>query len=294
MTIHSDKNLYPGINAHLNSFLQQPDGGWEAFHARHIADIGHELDNRLPAQYYIMLEKSLQLFAFDVIADMPSGKASRTIPDVTVYQMQRTSAETGLLSSSLNAPVMTFPVVETFEEEYDLTSVVIYRIDDGKIPGVPVTRIKLLSPANKPPGTHYPHYLSKRQETLMSGMCLVEIDYLHETRPFLRQVPSYLDRQANAYPYTIIVSDPRPTVTEGQAQVYGIGVDSSLPILDIPLTDKDTVQFDFGAVYNFTFESMRIFRILVDYEQTPVNFDRYNAADQERIRQRMATIKANL
>jgi hypothetical protein len=32
MPIHTRKNLYQGVNAHLHSYLQQ-EGGWESFHA---------------------------------------------------------------------------------------------------------------------------------------------------------------------------------------------------------------------------------------------------------------------
>jgi len=293
MAIQSDKNLYPGINAHLNSFLRQPDGGWEMFHGRYINEIVSALDLTLPENYYVGIEKSLQLHAFDIISEIPIGKASRTTPDVTLYQ---TSAARRIESGAFSSvtPTLEFPIAETFEEEHDFMSALVYRIDEGKYPGIPVTRIEVLSPANKPPGTHYPQYLSKRQETLKSGLRLVEIDFLHETRPFLRQVPSYPDRDTNSYPYSIIISDPRPTVVEGQTQVYGFGVDASLPALEIPLADLDTVYLDFGAIYHRIYEGLRALRIVVDYEQTPVNFERYSSDDRERIRQHMATIKASL
>ncbi len=36
MPLHSDKNLYPGINPHLNSYWQQPDSEWASFHTDYI------------------------------------------------------------------------------------------------------------------------------------------------------------------------------------------------------------------------------------------------------------------
>jgi hypothetical protein len=36
MPIHSNHNLYPGVNAHLNSLLQQKNGRWQSFHGAHI------------------------------------------------------------------------------------------------------------------------------------------------------------------------------------------------------------------------------------------------------------------
>lgn len=48
---------YLGVNAHLNSFLLQPDGGWEMFHAKHIVVIRQMLDGVLPPDYYAASEK---------------------------------------------------------------------------------------------------------------------------------------------------------------------------------------------------------------------------------------------
>lgn len=56
--------------------------------------------------------------------------------------------------------------MESFEEDEEITAVVIYHVQDGKVPGTPGTRIKLLYPANKPPGTYHREYLLKRQQTL--------------------------------------------------------------------------------------------------------------------------------
>jgi hypothetical protein len=71
MPIHSKTNLYPGINAHLNSFLQQEGGGWESFHAEHIIDLRRVLAQTLPRGYYAVAEKSLQ---------------GETCTGITVYQ----------------------------------------------------------------------------------------------------------------------------------------------------------------------------------------------------------------
>lgn len=39
MAICTPLNLYPGVNAHLNSFLQSEGGGWESFHAQYLVMI---------------------------------------------------------------------------------------------------------------------------------------------------------------------------------------------------------------------------------------------------------------
>lgn len=69
-------------------------------------------------------------------------------------------------------------------------------------------------------------------------------------------------------------------------KVYGFGVVETLPIIDIPLDEDDTIRVDFGALYHLTFNSLRLYRnILVDYSREPVNFAAYSAADQTLIRQ---------
>lgn len=240
MAIRADRNLYPGVNPHLNSFLQQPNGGWKGFHNLFLAQIYAALEQRLPAAYYVANEQSLQIGIYDA--------------------------------------------------EY-VASLVIYRMVEGGFPGEPVTRIELLSPANKAPGSDYALYLMKREETLYSGLRLVEIDLLHERRPILRAVPSYPDREANASPYSITINDPRPTFQQGMARIYTFGVLDPLPALDIPLDDDDTVTVDFGAAYHATVNNSRLFRsILVDYEQLPAPFDAYAPDDQQRIREFMAKL----
>src|SRR5690606_31840147 len=111
----------------------------------------------------------------------------------------------------------------------ELNSIMIYHAKGGK----PITRIELLSPANKPQGSHYGTYLVKRDETLRAGLRLIEMDYLHETRPILPGIPSYADGEQDAFPYHIIVSDPRPTFHEGKVNVYSFGVMDALPVIDI-------------------------------------------------------------
>jgi len=239
MPIHSNKNRYPGINAHLHSFLQSEGGGWESFHAEYIVTIANILDKHLPPQYYSSVEKSL---------------------------------------------------IEIFDDN-PLTSVVIYEIEDGKIPGKAVTRIELLSPANKPgQGQHYRQYMAKRAQALRSGLFLVEIDYLHETRPIIPTLPSYIDHKKGAYPYLVLISNPHPKPEDGLIDIYGIRVDEPLPTYNIPLIDRETVPLDLSAAYNQTFENARMMQVIVDYELLPERFDTYTTEDQARIRERMKVI----
>jgi hypothetical protein len=177
------------------------------------------------------------------------------------------------------------PVLEAEEEEI-ITSLIIYSAN-----GTPVTRIELLSPANKPPGSHADTYRDKRRDTLRAGLRLVEIDYLHSRAPADERLPSYTDGDPGSTPYAILISDPRPSLSEGMMRVYGFGVLDPLPVIDIPLDGSDTVRLDFGSLYQETFSSRQLFyEIRTDYSREPVAIDSFHPDDQERIRAYMARI----
>jgi len=282
MPINSTKNLYPGVNAHLNSFLQQEDGGWESFHAIYIAHLYETLDAILPSNYYVEAEKSMQIGALRF--DMET--TSRYRPDISIKQVTLSS---GTSATSSILPTATFPLVEVQEDEEDtFTSLVIYELVEGKYPGEPVTWIELLSPANKPPSSYSAQYRLRRRQTLRSGLSLVEIDFLHQSRPVNPLIPSYIDRHDGAYPYMVLISSP----IKDQVEFYGFGVDAVIPVISIPLAGDERIDVDLGAVYHQT-AAHRNFRVVVDYEHDPVNFDRYTAEDQAKIRALLETIRKN-
>jgi hypothetical protein len=182
------------------------------------------------------------------------------------------------------------PTLDLGEEDY-LAAVIIYEADDAAL-GRPVTRLELLSPTNKPPGEGYLQYREKRAAALHSGLPLVELDYLHQTRPVLRALPVYPDAP-NAYPYLLLVSDPRPSLAAGTLCTFGFAVDDPFPVVDIPLSGESNLPFDFGLPYARTFESTRYYQAVVDYGVLPLRFETYSAADRERVMARMATVADN-
>ncbi|MCA0454440.1 MAG: DUF4058 family protein [Chloroflexi bacterium] len=293
MSIHSEHNLYPGVNAHLNSALQSEPGGWQSFHSVHVVDILRGIDERLPAGYFARSEKTMQIS--EIIPPIGLRSSGGTVPDVTIFRagnLPSASRESSPLTAT--APARSTLIIETLTSEEYLPGIAIYQAGEGDLLGKPVTRIELLSPANKPRGAHHSHYLAKRTETFQSELRLVEIDYLHETSPLLNAMPSYLLRESGAFPYWVLVSDPRPTLTKGLTYYYEIGVDSPLPIITIPLSGSDTMTLDLGAVYNRTFASSRFFQMVVDYAQDPVHFERYTPTDQTLIQARMTAIAGEM
>ncbi len=290
MPIHADKNLYTGINVHLNSFLQQEPGGWASFHGVHVTHLAEAFDENLPSGYFTRSEQSLQIGAFD--PGTGTEQRSSTRPDVMVYRGPgNVQGSTGL--AEVTAPTDTLPLIDTLPEQETLTGLVIYQAGEGSSLGRPITRVELLSPANKPGGTHYAQYWVKRLQTLQSGLRLVEIDYLHQSPPVVPVLADYTRQEDHATPYIILVSDPRPTFEKGLMAFYAFHTDMALPVINIPLAGADTVKLNFGSVYNRTFESARFFKLVADYAEDPVNLNRYSPEDQERIRQQLAQIRTS-
>lgn len=184
--------------------MQSDSGEWESFHDAHITHLTETLDQLLPAGYYALNEKALQIKYETIGTDIEYFKSA------LIYQVR----------------------------------------DDGskKL----VTRIELLSSGNKPPGAHFRQYLEKRDETLASGIALVEIDYLHETCSPIHIMPSYPHGESSAYPYSILVSDPHPSVETGQTTIYTFAVDDPIPKIKVPLAHQDTITLDLGSIYNRT------------------------------------------
>ncbi len=221
---------------------------------------------------------------YDSGSDAP--KASLSNPGVAVFRAP--TAPEAPPPSTETHPVLEMSIWTVHAADDELLSVVIYRNEE------PITRLEVLSPANKPGGSHHTTYLTKRDEGLHAGLKLVEIDYLHQVRPLDPRVPSYPDHHPHALPYHIAVSDPDPTLREGRTQIYGTGVVEPLPAINIPLRNQDRVQVNIGMIYNRIFEATRRYgEILVDYSQVPVNFEAYTEADQAAIRAHMTQIAAN-
>lgn len=286
MPIRSRTNLYPGINPHLNNFLQY-DTGWKGFHNWHLDDIAVAIEQQLPDAYYATSEESLQIGIYDKL-DIELQKPERTTPDITLYS---TSEDTIHPTYEVEGDVATFPLIETLtEKEEFISSIVIYKLQDANSDDKPVTRIELLSPANKYPGSHHVSYMNKRLKTIQAGLRLIEIDYLHSRRPLLEQI-KYYPQDEQAKPYHVLVSDPRPDFMDGKIYVYNFGVLDEIPTITIPLENNDTIQFDLNGVYQQTFGKHRYYyQRLVDYEQEPIHIESFTPADQQAIRDTMASI----
>ena len=283
-------NPYPGVNAHLNSALQQRGGGWRSFHSKHITHIADMIEPLLPDGYFTSEESSLQIGAYDPETDTLIATSTTTVADVGVYREKSVAVSATGTGYAAQPSTLLLPLHETMLAEDVLSGVVIYRLrDDGD--AVPVTRIELLSPANKYPGSHAITYLTKRSQALYSGLRLIEIDYLHAQGPLLKRIPDYSAGEQGALPYAVIVSDPRPSIAEAQAAVLRWGIMDAIPAVVVPLDGDDRIKVDLNAIYQHTLSRSRQFsRVKVDYTQLPADFDRYQPDDQQHIRELMRSL----
>jgi hypothetical protein len=254
------------------------------FHATFIETIGDMIDQQLPENYYAFSEKSLQIAVVDSLTDEIIHQI-RTRPDTLIIQEYEQSPS---LSAELSStPTLTFPLLDTLTEETYLGSISIYQVDVKGIPGEPVTRIELLSPGNKPSGSHYQQYIRNRDYTLRSGVSLVELDWLHETPPILPNIPNYPDHAPNSYPYHIIVNNPHPNISDGKTQVYSFRVADPVPRIPLPLAKQDFIVVDFGEMYRTALGKRRGFSLLTNYAHEPPRINSYQQTDQNFIHQIM-------
>ncbi len=283
MALQSHANLYPGINAHLNSLIQNEEGEWESFHGTLIVDLTRALNRVLPDGYEARSERSLQIRE----GAHAQERIRRPRPDVTVFAPSAVRQAGRPAAGS--APAL--PVLETLDVDPEafLAAVIIYEVRASEKFGRPVTRVELLSPTNKPQGAGYPDYREKRSAAVAAGLPLVEIDLLHESDPVVMRLPSYRLGQPNASAYTVVVSDPRPSLHEGLAYIHAFNPGEACPLFDVPLAGADVLRgFDLLPAYNMTFEQSRTYPRLVDYSVEPVRFHTYSPEDQGRIRAVMA------
>jgi hypothetical protein len=87
-----------------------------------------------------------------------------------------------------------------------------------------------------------------------------------------------------------VVIDPRPIISQGKLYTYQFDVEQTIPVVPIPLSASDLLQFDFGRSYHRTLEDERFTYMHVNYQKLPVNFNRYSQSDQQCIANRMLAV----
>jgi hypothetical protein len=232
-------NPYPGVNAHLNSWLQRADRTpiWSGFHHSFTVQITYALNLIAPHKYVAVTEKSRQ-----TPVDLPNDVR---LPRAAVVYKSNLHRKT--LDQAVCWMEVIFP--------HDLC---------------------------------HPTYPEQRLAILHNGTVLVEIDLVHESPPVYPFLPAY-PHDLNAFPYNVLIADPRPDFQHGRAYTYGFHVDEFAPPILMPLANADAVTFDLNTIYHEWFRRGR-WGDFVDYTQPPERFDTYSAEDQARILSIMAQI----
>ena len=279
-------NPFRGINPHLNSLLQTPGNEdrsslWPTFHSTHINHIADFMNQQLPPDYTAYTEQSLQVRGVEWGPDII---LTRPRPDVTIFRQgaDKGSTPTPTVASP---PTWEAPLAAVIEPLKRPVAVVIRKRDYDVALGRVVARIELLSASNKPGASDASAYEDRRIESIESEIPLIEIDYLHEARPVIGDIPDYPTDPA-AYPYMVVVSNPRPSWDEGKVAAYGFRVDEPVATIPLPLATGEELAFDFDRVYQYTFQSRRYYNLL-DYTHPPARFYTYSIEDQAKILERM-------
>jgi hypothetical protein len=282
MSLRSSQNEYTGINAHLNSLLQNMKRGWLRFHNTHINHIADALNDALPAGYVVDAPASFQISSIDATGEINVRLAE---PDIAIAEPYAPApGETRNASRA----TLVVPTALAYDETDTYFSAVAIRAI-GATSREAIAWIELLSPSNKPAQPGWLAYREKRQLAVEGGIVVVEIDYLHQTPPVLKSIPSYPGQ--SGYPYRVSVTIPRPTFASGVVEIYGWQVDDPIPKIDIPLLRDDQVVLDLDTIYQITFRSRRSFADEIDYAIEPPRIETYSQADQDQMRARMAALR---
>lgn len=280
--VTATRNQYPGINAHLHSQLQA-GGRWHRFHNYHIGQLMAALKAQLlPLGYTAEMEESLQIRR---LGDAPHHPRA----DVLLLDQQAGRPHRPATPTSAQTSLTVEALVGEADYEAPYYAVAVYERRSSGQADEPVAWLELLSPTNKGDTPDAQTYLAKRRLVLESGLVFVELDYLHETPPTFWRLADYSRAEPGSHPYRIVVLDPRPDMRTGPTSVHEFDVDGPLPVVRIPLSAGDALDFDFGPVYHRTFAE-GLYGHDVDYGALPPHFDRYSQADRARIACRMLAV----
>src|SRR5260221_4927566 len=180
--ITTEINECEGINPQLNSRMQGYN--WEEFHLLHIADLHTELKRQLRGTIYeVRLGPSLQVRDYDSNGRLLPPR--RPKPDLSIRDMRpgehRPSSGSTVEPKNPTRRMEAAEAMNIDPNDYLFALVIwdteqkVNAIEDDR--GKPVAWIELLSPSNKPGGTHYDEYEAKRFAAVRDGQTLVESGY---------------------------------------------------------------------------------------------------------------------
>lgn len=232
----------------MDPYLESP-AFWRGFHSRFLVAISDALMETLPTGYYAEIEQHVWLEGDDA-----EDRISFAYPDAYV-------ATDGGSAGSVDLLIATDPTTEvTFAKPSKKKSAKYLAITDSAKNRV-VTVIELLSPAYKAAGEGREIYLAKRNEYILSGTHVVEIDLLRDGD----RLPLGRPKLPPADYYAFVSRDEQyPRVA-----VWAFTVRDPLPVLPIPLKPEHgdiplSLKSCLDSVYDRTGYKKR-----VDYTKPP-------------------------
>jgi hypothetical protein len=222
-------NPFPGMNPYLErSYL------WENIHNTFLLELRSALQPAIRPRYFVGMEHGVY------IHEMPEDRYLRFAkPDLAVMKRQQDRPAASGATSTLEAPARL--IIPQAVEEIRIPYLEIIDVKKNRV----VTAIEVLSPTNKS-GMDREVYLAKRHAYMKSEANFVEIDLLRRGD---RMPVEGLPECASC----IVVSrvSQRP-----QADVWPVKLRDRLPIIPIPLSERDAeVPLDLQEILNRVYDA---------------------------------------
>ena len=221
------KSPFPGMDPYLEQY-------WGDMHTKLATYASDHLNKKIPEDLISSIEEHIVVESDDA-------------EDSQVYysNLQVEELSDGAVADSIDLPRKNEPMTQR--------SIRIIEAKGNRI----VTAIEFLSPANKVGTAGRRAYNKKRDDLLDGDVSLVEIDLIREGRPNLAiETKSIPTRYRQAYRICVVRAWRVP-----RAQVYRVSLRHRLPVVSIPLREKDKeVSLDLQALIDMAYENGRYFR----------------------------------
>ena len=238
----------PSPFPNMDPYLEHPDE-WPSVHARLITYLADDLARKLPRGYFARVGERV------FIATPPKTM----YPDVLVSKPKQKGKKpprrSGAVLEADPPLVIDFPDTEIRE--------VYLEIVHTTRPGVPVTVLEILSPANKRTGQEgRTKYLEKQKHLLNSPTHLVEIDLLRAGEHTVA-VP---EESMPGEPWDYVVCLHRGD-SGGRFHVWPAPLPARLPRFSVPLLDQDAdVVVDLQSLVDHCYDASEV-EYWLDYRQ---------------------------
>ena len=238
---------FPG----MDPYLEDP-AFWKGFHTTFLVYLRKGLRARLPQGYYADVEQHIWLEEDD-----PDERVPFAYPDAFVSMAGKPRRNRDAVAL-LTATVATAEI--TFGKPTKKPSTKYVKIVDARDNRV-ITVVELLSPSNKSSGADCRGYLAKREEYILSGTNLVEIDLLRDGA----RLPTGRSRLPNADYYAFVSrAEHFPRV-----DLWAFTVRDDLPNLPIPLKpEHDDVPVSLRDCLDGAYEDAD-YETRIDYSVPP-------------------------